>query len=196
MVYYDNTLRYAAVNNTGEFSTNLVTCSGGPSNCQGLGGDNVAQQQSLTATINIVAPETNVDISACGLSSSQYINYTLDGTDYSITSNANDSLFGFSNTVQANPPNHTAITGIHGTIYINFGYLHNNAAGTFPLAHLTLQQYDSLTTLIQPFNITVTSYPQNIGEFYEGSFSGQFKHYTTGAVLHNINCSFRVRRQH
>jgi hypothetical protein len=196
IIYYNNTVRYASADNTGKFSTNLVICNGSPATCQVLGVDNSLQQQGDVTDINIVVPETMVgNISACGSSSEQYINYTLDGANYSITSSVNDSLFGVTDLVQANPPNYTNIWGIHGSDYVDFGYLHNNTVGTFPLWNLNMEKYDSVTTLIQPFNITVTGYPQNIGEFYEGSFSGQFKHYSTGAVVHKIDCSFRVRRQ-
>jgi hypothetical protein len=56
---------------------------------------------------------------------------------------------------------------------------------------MTTQSFNNLT-LVQPLNVTITNFPQAAGEFYEGSFSGQFK--DASNVTHSITCSFRVRR--
>jgi hypothetical protein len=149
--------------------------------------------------VNLIAPETNAgNFSACGNSSQQYINYTLDGTDHKISTAANDSLEGFVTILsQPNPSDYTNIIGSHGAAdYIQFRFLNNNnTAGTFPIKYLAFDAADSSTVLVQPFNISITGNAQNVGEFYEGQFSGQFTRYSTGSALHNINCSFRVRRQ-
>jgi hypothetical protein len=197
IIYFNNTVRYITVDNAGRFSADLVICPGTGSSFQILGVDNASQKQSIVTNFNIISPETNAgDISTCGSSSEQYINYTLDGLAHDISGNVTDSLFGVSEIVQANPPNYTSIWGIFAPDYIDFSYLHNNVAGIFPLTDLGVTPYgDSGIVFIQPFNITITNYPKNIGEFYEGSFSGQFTYYSTGATLHNINCDFRVRRQ-
>jgi len=196
MIYYNDMVHYTTPDNSGNFTTYLLFCPGASLTFQVLGVDHEARQQGNSINVGITAPQTNAgNISACGTSTEQYISYSLDGVDHSITTTVADSLFGSTELVQASPPNYTDIRGDHNADHIGFGYLHNNSAGTFPLVNLTLAPYDSSTNLIQPFNITITSYPQNVGEFYEGHFSGQFTHYSTGTALHNINCSFRVRRQ-
>ncbi|HEY2721424.1 MAG TPA: hypothetical protein VGI82_06855, partial [Chitinophagaceae bacterium] len=196
MIFFDNTVRYAAINNTGDFSVSLTVCPSSPGSLQVIGIDNEAGRQSFPTDVNITSPVTNIGmISTCGISSDQYINYTLDGKDHSINSSANDSLIAYSYPTLSNPPMQTGIMGMHGTAdYIDFRYDHNGSAGQFPLSKLFVQSYDSLVTLVQPFNITITDYPQNVGEYYQGSFSGKFTTYATGATLHSIDCSFRVRR--
>jgi hypothetical protein len=197
MINYSNMVRYAATDKAGNFATYLIFCPGSSSSFQVLGVDNTVKQQGNSVSVNVAEPETNTgNILACGTSSEQYINYTLDGVDHSITSALTDSLLGTTELVQASPPNYyTTIWGMDNPDYIDFGYLHNNSVGTFPMNNLSLALYDSSTNLISPFNMIISNYPQNVGEFYEGHFSGQFTHFGTGTVLHNINCSFRVRRQ-
>jgi hypothetical protein len=56
---------------------------------------------------------------------------------------------------------------------------------------MEVQNYTNLT-VVQPFNVTITAFPQTIGDFYVGSFTGQFKDALN--VTHNITSSFRVRR--
>jgi len=196
IIYCNDIVTYAAVNSEGNFTTDIVFCPGTIVSCKILPIDNKAKQQGSLTDINLTAPQTDVgNISACGTSSDQYINYTLDGIDHSLTSTTTDSLFGSTQLVQASPPNYTSIYGVHNPDYIFIGYLHNNLTGTVPMLGLALSPFDSSTNLTQPFNITISNYAQNVGDFYEGHFSGQFTHYSTGAVLHNINCSFRVRRR-
>ena len=195
IIYYDNMVRYAATSNSGDFSTNFTICTSSPTSCDIIGVDNAAQQQGSLTNVTIVAPLTNAgNISACGSSSSAYINYTLDGTNYSITSAANDTLTSYTYNIQGTLPYYTILRGNHYPNHILFGYSHNATAGTFPLGDLTVQGYDSLTNLVQPFNINITNYPVSAGQFYEGNFTGQFTHYSTGATIHNINCSFRIRK--
>jgi len=194
IIYYDNIARYAATNSSGDFSISFTSCTANPS-CDIVGVDNTTQQQGSSTTVTIVSPITNAgNISACGTSSSEYINYTLDGTNYSITSAANDTIASYTYNVQGTPPYFTTFRGNHYPNHILFGYSHNGSAGTFPLGDLAVQSYDSLTNLIQPFNINITNYPLAAGQFYEGNFSGQFTHFSTGSAIHNINCTFRVRK--
>ena len=194
IIYYDNVVRYAATNSNGNFSIQFIVCSSNPS-CDIIGVDNAAQQQSSLTSVNIVTPVTNAgNISACGTSSSEYINYTLDGTSYSITQSANDTVSSYSFSSQGSYPQITDMFGAHFPDHIFFIYGHNGTAGSFPLADLGVNPYDSMATIIQPFNINITTYPQNVGQFYVGNFTGQFTHFSTGAVIHNISCSFRVRK--
>jgi hypothetical protein len=64
-------------------------------------------------------------------------------------------------------------------------------AGTYPLTNMTVQAFNNLT-VVTPFNVTVTTFPQTVGGFYEGSFNGQFT--DASNVTHDISGSFRVRR--
>jgi hypothetical protein len=185
------------VNSTGNFSITFVTCSGNAASCGILGVDNISQQQGNIMNTTITSPVTNAgNISTCGVSALEFINYTLDGTDYNLSKTSNlDSLLAFTNsgtgsdfttTVIGSSANNTANT-------INFNFINNGAAGVFAISNLYVMNLNN-TTLIQPFNVDLTNYPQNIGEFYEGNFSGQFTDASNPTPLHNISCSFRLRK--
>ena len=191
----DNTSRYVSVNDKGEFTTSFLRCSGGSSTCEVLGVDESAQQQGALVSVTITTPATNTgSIVACGVLSTQYINYKLDAVDYSITSTANDSLTSYTYTTQTTPPLFTWMSGIKmsSNKYIALSFNHNAATGTYPLSALSVQGFDSVT-LVQPSNVILTNYPQSAGGFYEGTFSGQFKN-INNPLPHTVSGSFRIRR--
>lgn len=190
----NNMVRYAATNVNGEFSTTFLACSGNNGIARVLGIDQTAQQQSATSTINLTTPITNAgNITACGTSSAQYINYSIDGIDYSITSSANDSIVGFS--LSQGTINRINIMGNQRSNFnnhISFVVRDAVAAGTYPVAEMGLQNYQHIQ-LTPPFNVTFTGFATSVGEFYEGTLSGKFTADST-TVIHNISSSFRVRR--
>ena len=195
IIYYDNMVRYASVNSNGDFSTTFTSCSGSPATCQVLGVDVAAQQQGSTINVTVVSPITNTgNISACGTSTLEYINYNLDGVSYNISNQAQDSLIYYSFASQTTPPQYTWITGVHSTTaQVTFDFYGNAAAGSYPVDHLSIQNYNH-TALIQPFDVTVTNFPSAVGQFSEGSFSGQFRDSSNLVPVHAISCSYRLRK--
>jgi len=192
IIYYDNMVRYAAVNSSGDFSTTFTSCSGIASTCQVLGVDNGTQQQGAITNVTITAPVTNSgNISACGTSTLQYINYNIDGVNYSISSAVpSDSLGCY--TADSVTVIGTWASGYHPlNDFISFGFSSNGQAGTYPLSNLSFGNTSAL--LIQPFNVVVTNFPA-AGGFYEGSFSGQYNSVQNPVPTHTITCSFRLRR--
>ena len=182
-------VRFAATDSTGSLATTYITCAASAS-AQIIGVDNTSQQQSSLTNVTITAPLTNAgNITACGTSSAQYINYTLDGTNYSLTSAANDSLTAYSAS-QGSTNTITYIMGDRvGSDNINFN-APAGATGIFPVQRLTVQGHYN-TTLVTPFNVTFTKFAAAVGDFYEGSFSGNF---TDSSINHTINTTFRIRR--
>src|SRR4030095_10340783 len=93
----------------GKFSTTYVLCNTNGATVQVLGVDQAAQQQGTAVSSPIAVPTTDVgSVSACGNSSAQFVNYSLDGTSYSITSA--DSLTAFTQS-QGNGSSNTYIDG-------------------------------------------------------------------------------------
>jgi len=193
MIYYDYYLRYASVNSSGDFTTTFFTCSA-PSTCSIIGVDNGGQQQSSIINVAVGTPTTNAGtISACGNSSQQYINYTVDGTSYSIP---NDSLAIYGYQFAWSPePFMARIYGYNNpnnqTIF--FSFVNNGTPGSFPLDIYSIVNYNAIREEA-PFNVTITSYPAIPGDFYEGQFTGQFRDSSDLIHLHTVNCSFRARR--
>lgn len=193
IISFNHIARYAATNSSGEFSTSFITCTT-PGSATVIGLNNIGQQQSAGTTVAITTPLSNAgNITACGTSSAQFVNYTLDGTNYSITSTANDSIGGFS-LMQAN----ISTTHIQGQKFppgienLTFNVKNANAAGTFPINEMKLHNFRTLR-LNTPFNVIFTTYANTAGEFYEGTLSGTFTVDSTTTV-HNLTSVFKVRR--
>jgi hypothetical protein len=192
MIYYDNVVRYAKANATGDFSVTFTQCAGGPASLQVLGVDGATQQQGTTSTVTITAPVTNTgNVTACGTSSLQFINYTYDGSNYSISSAVSDSLVAYTSPVQGSTNLKTAIMGSHQNNYIQFGFTHAaNAAGTYPLSYISVGSTNSRDNPVG--SVVVSNFPAAIGDFYQGSFSATYSDTLTGN--HTVNGTFKVRK--
>ena len=159
--------------------------------------DNTGGQQSNPVTTTINAGNTNVGVvNACGTSTQQFINFTVDGTPHNFVYPA-DSLDGNSYS-QGTTFTTTNVNGYspasNKSIYFTFN---GGATGTFPLSFVMAQLpgfvTDSLTMIVSsPINVTMTEFG-SVGGFIAGNFSGTL--YTNGTVAHPVVCSFRVRRQ-
>lgn len=190
LISFGNYTHYASVDAAGNFQTTFTRCGSSPTNIEVVGIDNATQQQGTVSTsVAVVTPVTNVgNISACGTSSAQFINFTLDGTAFAFSSNvATDSL------------NESNVGGLQWVFFQAFRLNNNDrltlafseaTPGNFRVTDLRVNAYDS-TTLVQPFAINFTTLPQSIGQYYEGSFGGSF---TSNSVTHTINGTFRMRR--
>lgn len=193
LIYFEGHLYTKAITN-GSFSATITRCSNNSANVEVVVVDNTASQQSITwaSTATTGAINTGV-LNACGISTNSYINYTLDGTNFSINSGtAGDSITTASSAGGTQNYNFidafkTAQPNVKIRISSSAG-----AVGTFPLLEFTVNQYNSIT-LVTPFNITYTTYGVP-GQFIEGNFTGQFRE-TANNNLHSISASFRVRRR-
>ncbi len=196
IVYFNNHVRYAAVDSLGNFHTNFIVCSSTPIIAQVLGVDNTTQQQgSSLTTVNVTTPTTNAgNLTACGNSAAQYINYTIDGTNYVISSIASDSLSAFTGNLQGTTLLHTSISGSHLNNFIGFNFNHpTSVPGMYALTTFYGGgNASTANTIIPPFNVVVTNFPLVIGQFYEGTFAGSYSNTTGTHVL--TNGTFRVRK--
>lgn len=197
---------YATVNATGDFQTTFIRCANSPNSFTIIGVDNGTQQQSVSSSsVALAMPVTTAgNISACGVSTMQYINYTLDGTAYSISSSvAGDSLMAYTNdSLQGTTQKTTYMNGLQmtGSNKINFSFRHQGlATGTYQAVTLGVQNYQvnsnntaNTISLISPFNVSLTAFPQNAGQFYEGSLNGAFK--DGNNVTHTLTGTFKLRR--
>lgn len=195
IVYLQNLVNYVRVNDDGEFSVMFGTCGVSSQTCEILGVDETMQQQSILLTIPLTFQVTDAgDIKACGSSSSQqFINYTLDGIDYTLSNSANDSLVAYSND-SLGISFDTYVGGFHSPDnLLSFKFNGPAEPGDYPLNSLSVINYNRIG-LTNPFNVTITAFPQHAGEFYEGNFSGSFIDSSAVTITHNINCSFRIKK--
>jgi len=194
LVYFDGVYYNKPITN-GSFSLTVTRCSNSNATVEVVVIDNIGNEQSSiwsgTASSGTVSTGT---LSACGTSSVSFFNYTLDGTNYSLSTATADSFFVSTGNATSQPA--TLIMAFkknQPNINIDF-YTQGGAVGTFPVMFMTANQYgDSSITLVTPFNVTFTTYGV-VGQFIEGSFTGQFREILNNN-LHNVSATFRVRRR-
>jgi hypothetical protein len=195
LVYFEGQLYARPVSNTGTFSVTITRCSNSTGAIEVVAIDNAASQQSATAWTGSASTGTvnTGAISACGISTVQYINYTVDGNNFSIsTSVAGDSITAWTGSGGVN----TAYLSVNGfkinqsNEKISFA-TQGTGVGTFPLSYVSVNQYDSIN-LVTPFNINITVWGTP-GQFIEGNFTGQIREIVNNN-LHNVSATFRVRR--
>ncbi len=197
LVYFEGHLYNRPINNNGSFSVTITRCSNSAGAIEVVAVDNVANQQSSSPWTGSASTGTvnTGTISACGTSSVSFIDYSVDGTNYSLNSaTPGDSITNYGSGVIGTNQTATGITGFRTgqpNIHISFA-TQGAAVGTFTLNYLAVNQFDTLVTIVAPFNITFTTYGAP-GQFIEGNFTGQFRDINN--ALHNISATFRVRRK-
>lgn len=184
--------RYA-VDNSGAFSFSMPLCANNTLVTL-VGEDMNAMQQSMPITHTLVAGSNSLgNIQACGVTTSEFFTFTVDGSHYSYTAPV-DSIF-----MSGNGTNNQFIVGASrmptgGWIYLT---VDNNGigVGSTQQVHAVYTSHinDSTLLLTPPNLVTITEYG-NVGEF----ITGNFNLILTGAPptnrVYNLNGQFRVRR--
>ncbi len=196
ILLHGNRVWYIDTDASGNFSVVMDWCSASIADISVLGVDETNTQQGTMTTVPLSSPTTNAGtLSACGTSSAQYLNYTLDGNNLTVGGNTNDSLYAYTNTAQTGGGYTTNILGanhVNGN-NMSFTFDHPNlSSGTYAITAFRVQNASN-TTVITPSNVVVTRFAQNIGDFYEGSFSGQYR--DAANVTHSVSGTFRIMKQ-
>ena len=192
LIYYGSFTAYASTDATGNFSSTFTTCSSAPATLDILGIDNAALVQSNLTTVNVTTPSTNTgNINVCGTSAQEYINYTLDGTSYTIANTPADSLDAWTSS-QGTTQHVTFINAFqmstNNGIYFSFSSP-SLANGTYAMMTLGVQTFNQVS-IVQPSTVTMTNFPTVPGQYYEGTFTAQFN--SGGA--HTLTGNFRIRK--
>ncbi|MCX6315868.1 MAG: carboxypeptidase-like regulatory domain-containing protein [Bacteroidetes bacterium] len=196
IIDYEDWPRYVSTGSNGFFQFTIVRCTTGPGSCAITAVDNTALQQS-TSSFTIAGNTLNTgNLVACGVSAAQFINYTLDGVNYSITSaEAPDYIYGFS--LLSGASSYTnSLLGSKNSLNknINLSFISTaQVVGVYPLSNISTQNYQSINVLT-PSTVTVTNFPGATGAFFEGSFNGSFRDSLNLTVVHTISGDFKIRR--
>ena len=184
--------RYS-VSNTGTFSFSTLLCSNNVPATLIAEDLTAAQQSALYNTSLVVGNNTIGNLQSCNISTTEFINYSINGTSYSITEPPDtiNTYPYFSNSLP-----YMVITGgqIAGS---NSAYMHLNWDGMGvnslqPLIYFGASQMASVS-ILNPINVRITEYGA-IGEFVSGNFAGTMSSNQPPNPLINVTCSFRVRR--
>jgi hypothetical protein len=188
--------RYS-LNTSGAYSFSTPLCNG-PENVSFIGEDMTSGQQSTPLAFTINNGSNNVTaIQACGITTQQFFNYTINGASYNLSSPA-DTFYMFLNQ-QANP----ARIEIYGqrynqgtpNRYISIGF---NQAGIAAGSSQNMNMFytsdiSDSTAFTTPIAVNITEYGA-VGQFISGNYSGAFVGALPTSTIYNVTGSFRVRR--
>lgn len=196
---------YVSTAAAGTFKTTLINCNGAVINFSALPIDNTTLQQGVPVS----GSGTNGTMAlgnllACGTSSVQFINITIDGVPYSwtepkdtVSSNSQPPAVGYSFAVNS--------LGFHSSAGINSSttlmYDYNSATGAYPLylnsIYINLPSLGSsyysqhITTVNPKINLTKVGTP--VSGFIEGNFNLNMS-FLPGNVTRNVIGNFKTRR--
>ncbi len=186
-----NTYRAPIVN--GNFTLSFSGCGATTQQVTYYAVDSTTAQQSAPVTTTVNTGANNLGaITACGTSTQRFVNFTIDGVAYAITSPP-DSTTAYAS------QGTTSISGFklggNATNYTSISFrFAGTATGTAPINSIYISAptlTDSATVQSGAFNVTVTDYGA-VGGYIAGNFSGNLN--GSGSTLHPATCSFRVRR--
>lgn len=191
-IYSGSTIYHAPIVN-GSFSKIVYSCS--PITSVDLVAvDDATQQQSTTANVAVTGTTANAGtLSACGVATNQFVNYTLDGTNYVINSSTPSSYF-FCSVMTGFITNMAFYQQATGTSS-GIGFTTSGTAlGTFGVRSDSLSVNTFYGALPEPAaTVTFTSFGTT-GQYLEGNFNIPFTHSSTGATVHTCAGTFRVKR--
>lgn len=194
-------VNYRAAIQNGSFSTQIERCSNSIGTLFIIAVDaQTGQQSSSTTSFQVTSGNVPVgNLVACGLSTEQYINYTI-GTNTINFVPATDSFFV---NVTASSANITAhLKDFTDSVNYRFTSLPVPAItpGTYTLQAGNWIAMENLFVpieyeLMANTTITITEFGGQ-GQYIAGNFSGNFRNKNiNGAPVLTGNCSFRVRRR-
>jgi len=190
--------RYS-LNASGAYSFSTSLCNG-PENVSLIGEDITSGQQSTPLSFTINSGNNSVNqIQACGNSTQQFFNYTINGASYSISYPA-DSLFSFPNP-QTNPPRievHArrttpSVPPTYNNISIGFSSVGIAVGSAQNMTLFYTSNINDSTNFSTPIAVNITEYGA-IGQFIAGNFSGSLIGALPTSTIYNVTGSFRVRR--
>jgi len=175
--------------NNGNFSISITRCNGNPAQAQVFAEDIGNNQQGSPSNINVTTGNVNAgQLSACGVSTEQFVNYTLDGTSYAYTSPADSLTFYYLDSAGLKWNSLFAYSKSTGNTF-DLDYRGNAVTGTFP-ANITIVsgnvKYEGSAV-----STNITQYG-NPGQFVTGNFSGTVA--ISAGPPKNISGTFKVRR--
>lgn len=189
-VYY----RYP-VSNTGSFNIPTLLCNATSLPVEVIAEDIATSQQSPQATFTIVPGANNIgNLQACGISTSQFLNITINGTPHSFTAPA-DSLTYYNNnqtsaTVHAFTP---TITGASSSVNLLFSNISLGVGSNQSVIEFTTNIIPEAITIAPASVVNITEYGP-VGAFIAGTFTTTATGVALPNTTYNITCNFRIRR--
>jgi len=185
----------------GNFSITIERCSNATVTAQVIATDIQNLQQSSPTSLNVSSGNFSTGaIAACGVSTQQYIYYTIGSRILNFVSPADSFLTYRQDTntnIQAYP---TIYIDSASWNYTSFNFSGAAAPGTYSLPASSFYVQKGITpapgtweyTLVSSVTVTITEFG-GPGQYIAGSFTGLMRDWAT-QVTANGTCNFRVRR--
>jgi hypothetical protein len=186
-----NGMNYRVSISNGTYATTIGVCTNGSYTATLTAFDQTGNQYGNATDVTVTGGSTaNKDLTACGNTASQYINYTIGGSSYVFSVPA-DSIFysrgnGYTNfNAMSQSP--------YRYLYLNLSTI-DTIPGTYPLSYLSIYHDSSTLNVINQgtLNATITQYG-SVNGYITGNFSGTVKD-SIGTGTYPINCSFKIKR--
>lgn len=183
-------MTYRVSVSNGNFTMTIARCNANPAQAQLFAEDAATNQQGSVKNITVTSGTANAgQLTACGTSTDEFVNYSISGTSYAFTS-PNDNFKWYYIDSLTMRSNYMSATNASQSNYLTLFYDGGTVSGTFPgdvtVSHGT-SKYESST-----ISITITQYG-NVGQFITGTFTGTVLLGGTGSPL-PLTGSFKVRR--
>jgi hypothetical protein len=183
----DNNSYVAFTDANGQFEKSFISCNSASSNGEAKGYDlnNLLESPAVVFT----TPPTDINLSNIQVCTAlqEYIQFTLDGQSNTLIGGraltSPDSLM----TNQFR----TFIINENGQQFINFSFVHNNQAGTFPIDFMFVSPLQ-VNIASSALSTTVTTPAPNPGDFLVGTFGTSFL--DVNGATHTISGNYRLRR--
>lgn len=187
MVQTGNNYVRHPLSNTGSFNFTILLCNSTTNvNLIAVDASTLQHSSPINQTL-VVGTNTVGNLQACGIQAQEFLYYSIDGTNYLFAS-PYDSI-GFSGAT--NSPEAYVYALQAGLQFSNSGIGVNTTQSlwSFHAPQLPSSQQ------IPPnwIGVLITEYGP-VGQFIAGNFSGTLREQLPPNTIHNVSCSFRVRR--
>jgi hypothetical protein len=185
---------YQALSSTGTFSFVTGLCDNNTP-VSFFAEDKSTSKASDATTFTILPVENAIGtLIACKVSTLQFLNYSVNGVNYSITAPL-DSLTQYAKPQNTPPSVHIVGSKFSSTMSTSVTMLLTGIKlnSLQNLMSFGSPEIETFSTIATPINVKITEYGL-VGQYIAGNFSGTYKGPAPGNILYQVTCSFRVKR--
>ena len=156
--------------------------------------DFTANQQGAFSTLQINSSNSDAGpLSACGISTTQYINYSINGSQYKLSS-PNDSMMAKQSGMDSSTSIFASSAGLGPSQNVSLNFTATNRApGTYPLSLLYIFAGNTQYVKNGSANVSISEYG-GFGQYVAGSINASVSDSSNLSVTYPLNMTFRVRR--
>jgi hypothetical protein len=175
--------------NNGNFSINITRCTSAPVTGVVTAYDLDNAQSGTPTNVSINSGTANTgQLTACGNTISQYVNFTLNGTNASFVPPA-DSVARYGTIPQFQISAFRKNSNSSDRVGLSFTA---SGTGTVPASYVYITSNNKMYVAQSTININITEYGP-AGGYISGNFSGSLKDSTSSAIV-PVNLLFRLKK--